>query len=224
MLKQRRVLVSAYSCAPNRGSEPGIGWRWLSAIAKNNQVVLLVMNATSDEVKLEVTRLGWDSVTVIGHGIPIGEETIASIPFGRYIHYLAWQLTAIRKGKSLHKRYRFDLGHHVTFGSIRFPTFLAFIKIPYVLGPIGGAETMPHQFWMDMGVKDRASCLGRSLNNKLATYDPFVKLSLSRADVILATTPETKEWIHHTYRGKSVQIQAVGFEEQPTNIRPIKVT
>ena len=23
-----RILVSAYSCEPNRGSEPGIGWEW----------------------------------------------------------------------------------------------------------------------------------------------------------------------------------------------------
>ena len=28
-----KILLSAYACEPNRGSEPGLGWRWALEIA-----------------------------------------------------------------------------------------------------------------------------------------------------------------------------------------------
>ena len=36
-----KVLLSAFACAPYRGSEPGVGWNWAMALAKYNDVVVL---------------------------------------------------------------------------------------------------------------------------------------------------------------------------------------
>ena len=36
-----KVLISAYICAPHRGSEPGAGWNWSLAAAEENEVWVL---------------------------------------------------------------------------------------------------------------------------------------------------------------------------------------
>ena len=32
--KPLKVLISAYACEPSKGSEPAIGWDWVTEIAK----------------------------------------------------------------------------------------------------------------------------------------------------------------------------------------------
>ena len=42
MVKNRiRVLISAYACEPNKGSEPGVGWNWALQMAKLNEVYVI---------------------------------------------------------------------------------------------------------------------------------------------------------------------------------------
>lgn len=33
-----KILLSAYACEPNKGSEPGVGWSWATEYAKQHQV------------------------------------------------------------------------------------------------------------------------------------------------------------------------------------------
>jgi hypothetical protein len=33
-MKSLKLLVSAYACEPNKGSEPGTGWRWALETAR----------------------------------------------------------------------------------------------------------------------------------------------------------------------------------------------
>ena len=42
MVKNRiRVLISAYACEPNKGSEPGVGWNWALQMAKMDEVYVI---------------------------------------------------------------------------------------------------------------------------------------------------------------------------------------
>ena len=36
-----KILISAYACEPNRGSEPGVGWHTVWELAKNLEVWVL---------------------------------------------------------------------------------------------------------------------------------------------------------------------------------------
>ena len=37
-MKKLKVLVSAYACEPDKGSEPGVGWNWAKQIAHFHEV------------------------------------------------------------------------------------------------------------------------------------------------------------------------------------------
>ena len=37
----KKILMSAFSCQPGKGSEPGVGWNWSVQAAKNADVYVL---------------------------------------------------------------------------------------------------------------------------------------------------------------------------------------
>ena len=42
MPKQYRILLSAYACEPNKGSEKGVGWHWAIEIAHRGHEVWVI--------------------------------------------------------------------------------------------------------------------------------------------------------------------------------------
>src|SRR5580704_8224357 len=40
-MSRKRILISAYACSPFHGSEPGVGWSWVRAVAADHDVTVL---------------------------------------------------------------------------------------------------------------------------------------------------------------------------------------
>ena len=39
---KKKILLSAYACEPNKGSEPGVGWNWAIQLSKMGHIVKIV--------------------------------------------------------------------------------------------------------------------------------------------------------------------------------------
>lgn len=57
-----KVLACAYACNPYRGSEEGVGWGWVNAIARNHDVWVL----TAEYHKEDIERAIGDTKTSEG--------------------------------------------------------------------------------------------------------------------------------------------------------------
>ncbi len=42
----RRILVSAYACEPDKGSEQGVGWHWVLEMAKTEELWVITAATT----------------------------------------------------------------------------------------------------------------------------------------------------------------------------------
>ena len=50
-----RILMSAFSCGPHRGSEEGVGWNWAVETARlGHEVIALTQTAFQDEIEAEL--------------------------------------------------------------------------------------------------------------------------------------------------------------------------
>ena len=49
-----KVLVSAYACEPNKGSEPGVGWNIANAIAQEYEVWVLTTATHKKGIEAEL--------------------------------------------------------------------------------------------------------------------------------------------------------------------------
>ena len=90
--KRLKVLLSAYACHPNRGSEPGVGWNWLKELSKDNEVWAFIYAKQGQKKSVEetVALLSYrDNI----HVVPITVPKFFQHRFYR-IRYEIWQWKA----------------------------------------------------------------------------------------------------------------------------------
>ncbi len=194
--RRLKVLLSAYSCAPNLGSEPGVGWHSVMQTARLHEVWVLTAAEQRAAIEAEMTinpnpNIHWVFVEVPKPLIfwKKGER-------GRRIHYMLWQYWAYRAGKRLQADIKFDVIHHVTFVSYWTPSYLSMLDAPFVWGPIGGGDGTPRVFYPILSPDSQRKEFLRDTIRNIAHYvDPFVGVTARRSAIALPTTLETSNRI-----------------------------
>ena len=51
-----KILVSAYACEPNKGSEPGVGWNFVKELAKKHNTIVLTRKNNKELVFLQLNK------------------------------------------------------------------------------------------------------------------------------------------------------------------------
>jgi glycosyltransferase involved in cell wall biosynthesis len=211
-----KLLISAYACAPNRGSEHGVGWNWATEANKlGHQVWVLVSPAHRDSIAAAMRedaalkQIHWVFPEVRYWPLRQGLE-----PKWERTYNLLWQRAALRAARSLHGDVGFDAIHHLTWAGVRAPTFLGSLGPPLIIGPIGGGETSP------MSLRDRLPAKGRLLerlrdfSNATIEINPVVRQGLNDAAVIFAMTADTRNLLSPALREKTRVQMALGISEK----------
>ncbi len=196
MSRRLRVLISAYACEPNKGSEPEIGWQWALQMARFHDVTVLTrcnnrlaieQGLKSVGEKQPLPKFVYHDCNAFLLGIKRRSKLIK-------LYYVLWQKSAREMIQRLHDLKHYDLMHHVTFSAFRYPTAIWGHGVPCVWGPIGGIESVPTRLlpW------DHLSSLAheglRNLNNALQSSANYVLPKRARATtLILAATPEMQQ-------------------------------
>ncbi len=186
-----KVLISAYACEPTKGSEPAVGWNTVCSLAKYHQLWVLTRtnNRTAIEHSLQSNPL--PTVTFVYHDLPQWSIWWKRHGRGIQLYYYLWQMSIARLAKRLHLEIGFDLAHHVTFARYWNPSFLAFLPIPFLWGPVGGGESTPHGFHAGYSWQGRLWESGRDVVRWLGEHDPFVRMTAAKSSLSLAATPQT---------------------------------
>lgn len=193
MAPRLKVLMSAYACEPGRGSEPEVGWQWALQAARFHEVTVLTRANNRAVIEAEVAKLaGRQPVPkFIYHDLPPLVMQMKKRVLGVHLYYSLWQRSARKVVAQLLARERFDLLHHLTFVTYRFPTAIWGHGIPCIWGPIAGVEPYP---WRLLRVQDIAHCAAevhRNLINFLQTRRWAALGRRARAStIVLAATPE----------------------------------
>lgn len=152
--KRLKVLLSAYACEPNRGSEPGVGWEWATRMGQYHDVTVLTRSNNRPVIEKEFSENGARyPVTFLYFDLPLWVIRLKKMGICPvFFYYLLWQVAAsIKIRKSLME---FDLVHHVTFNGFRFPgTWWLAKSTPSVLGPLGGGSIAAPQFRRSFGMR-----------------------------------------------------------------------
>jgi glycosyltransferase involved in cell wall biosynthesis len=200
-----KLLISAYACAPNRGSENACGWNFTSEVARlgYDATVLVssahrtaILAATQQEPALQ--RIRWLFPEVASWTLEQGKE-----PVWERTYNLLWQREALGVARTLHREQPFDLVHHLTWGGVRAPTFLGTLGAPLIIGPIGGGETSPGKLRDRFSLRGRVLERVRDLSNATIEFNPIVRQGLRNASVIFARTPDTRNSLSPTLRAKT---------------------
>ena len=174
-----RVLLSAFACGPNKGSEHGVGWNVAIRLSRSHDVTVLYGDVREGHdsrkaIEAWIAHHGALSGLTFVYVPPtpriVQWERLHRIPglwFAYYRAYNLWQREAFKVAVSLHHRQAFDLSHMLTFISFREPGYLWKLDIPFFWGPIGGTENVPLAFWPSLVLSENGKTVTRDILNRL---------------------------------------------------------
>lgn len=214
-----RILLSAYACRPNAGSEPGCGWNWATHLA-----------ARGIEVHVLVAKRNQEAIEAGLREQPIQNLHFTYVPApyewtkkNEALHYVSWQVAALKAARELSRKFEFQVAHHVTYASVHVPSQLWRLGIPVVFGPVGGGQTAPASMLPYFGA-DKSKERLRSSVTKALRFSPFHGRWLRRMNFILAANRDTLNVVHalgceNTSLMCDTAVAADYFAEGPRNFR-----
>ena len=213
-----KILLSAYACEPNKGSEPGVGWSWANELAKYHDVWVITKDNNEQTIS-KYLEGHLESKNSRIHFIYVGLSS--KLTFwkkgrrGIRLFYALWQYKAAKIAKKLNEEIHFDLIQHITFVSYTQPTYMYKLNVPIIWGPVSGGENIPKSINIKMSTKEKVIEEVRKISQSIALMEPSIRKTMKKAKYILVATGETRQRIPSKYLGKTIIVPAIGLEKIP---------
>jgi len=208
-----KILLSAYACEPGKGSEPGVGWHWAIELAKlGHQVDVLTRANNRELIDAALARDPIPGLCFHYYDLP---RWIIWLKRGRrnyHLYYSLWQRGAFRAARRLVQKTQYDLVHHLTFGIFRQPSLMGRLGLPFVLGPLGGGESIPPALRASFPRRRRLTEFVREAINHLAGLNPSVRSMYRQAALIFCRTEGTQSFIPLSSRQKTHLHRDIGID------------
>ncbi len=193
-----RILLVAYACSPGRGSEESVGWDTAEALCGlGHEVTVLTRTAERNACPSPSER--HPSLSIVCHDNPSSwQRRFDGIgKLGVEFGYMMWLRSARRVVIDLQTRIGFDSAQHVTYARYWMPSPLQVLDIPWILGPVGGGESIPPSLRKTLSRAGRVFEGVRDIMRYVGEASPAVRLAARSASVCLANTSETEERLRY---------------------------
>jgi exopolysaccharide biosynthesis WecB/TagA/CpsF family protein len=187
-----KVLIIGYVCDPLNGGENSHTWNWAWHLSRFHKVWVLAHPGYRPRV--EALLAEHPSPNVRFHWLD-GPRLLWDHRGGNValvIHYLRWLNAAYAKAAELHGQIGFDVVHHVSYGTINAPPPIWKLRVPFVWGPVGGAQRVPTAFGQYMRSFSGPEIL-RGIRAAFLPYSISLQKAAKSSAITLATNRETHE-------------------------------
>ncbi|HST65842.1 MAG TPA: glycosyltransferase, partial [Mycobacteriales bacterium] len=183
------LLVVAPTCDGDDVGEAWVAYQWVRHLAERHDVTLLTYHkrgrVPASRQLPGVRVVEWAEPPGLGRAERLNSMLKPGyIPF--YIRARRWIRAALARGE------RFELAHQPVPVAMRYPSPLAGLGIPYVLGPVGGGLDSPPGFVADEGTTPWYVRL-RSLDSALLRRFPPLRRTYEDAACVLGIAPYVAE-------------------------------
>jgi glycosyltransferase involved in cell wall biosynthesis len=230
-----KLLACAYACNPFHGSEEGVGWGWVNAIAQNHEVWVLTAGYNRRDLEEALRRQPEKRRHL--HFAYVDEKPWHYRPTPAWIKiensivkpimnwaYRSWLRAAFALGERLHREVGFDLAHQITYVGFRFPGQLWKLDIPFVWGPIGGLENTPWRLLPTMGLRGAIYYGARNAVNSM--HRCFLrqprKAFAAAGQGVIAATGSIRREIRRWYGVNSELICEIGLPPEAGEKYPLR--
>jgi exopolysaccharide biosynthesis WecB/TagA/CpsF family protein len=185
-----KVLLVGHACNPSGGTEPT--WHWASYLSRLHEVWVVayprdrpVVESSLAKCRNSSLRFHWLAVPPL---LDPWDDQTSNV--GLAIHYQLWLRLAFKKAAELHEQVGFDIAHHVSYGTVNAPPPFWKLPLPFVWGPVGGAQRAPSSFRHYFPYLSGREIL-RSVRAATLPFSPSLRRAATSSALILATNRET---------------------------------
>jgi glycosyltransferase involved in cell wall biosynthesis len=211
-----KVLLSAYACGPNQGSEPEAGLQAALTAAKEHEVWVLTQRPMVDALKRflpgreEAANIRLEAVDPPAPSSDFGLRQLAIVHW----RHDEWQRRAAVRAVELDRHIGFDIVHHVTLAAYWLRVGVLAVNKPLVWGPVGGGVEVPWALLPELGSRGLAENAVRSVVRRAAgAY--FARKVLKSAAVVFVQNAETARRINRD-APSTVLSNALSCEVRPS--------
>lgn len=223
-----KVLVNAYAVSPNWGSEPGMGWNWVSNLAKHCDMYVITEGEWQNEIEEVIAEAKMNGLDASGHLTreqaerlhfyynPLPDE-VRKMCWNQgdwrfYYYYKKWQEKTLEICREIMKSVDIDLLHQLNMIGYREPGMMWKIdEKPFVWGPFGGCELMPMAYLEGVGLKTKAmTWLKNKINSWQIRHASRVLKAIKRADGLCNATKGVNDVVKALYRPDAVLLNETG--------------
>lgn len=222
-----KILVNAYACSPNMGSEPGMAWNWCINLAKHCELFIITEGEFRERIDNALPSLTQGKNMHFYYN-PVSEE-VRKMCWNQgdwrfYKHYRTWQKKTIEIARQICKDEKIDIIHQLNMIGFREPGLLWKIKGPkFVWGPIGGIETIPLSFLKGAGIKPALfNLLKKSITEIQFRYKGSVRKAMKCSSAIIASSSGVQRRIQEYYNKQVFQINENGCDFIVSDSKPKK--
>ena len=211
------VLISAYACGPNKGSEPGVGWNWVVNLAKKCNVFVITEGEFKDSIEEALKELPQKD-QIHFYYLPVSNQVRRMCwnqgDWRFYFYYKKWQKKALSLAKKIISENKIDIIHQLNMIGFREPGYLWKINDhPFIWGPIGGMNLFPEAYLTNTRIKQALLIkLKNKINFHQIKYHRRVWKTIQRADALISAIPESQKYIKLYYEKDSYLIYETGCE------------
>lgn len=185
------MLLTAFACAPDRGSEPGLAWGYLQKAATRHEVWVLTNAHNRPLIETALARRPLPKVHFVYLAPPLFKKMAYRSPWSHYLYYATWQVEAFRMAKRLHREVSFDVVHHLTYVNAWIPSFLGWVGPPFIW-TAGNVERIPWSFIRAMTWRGKLEETLRNL--ALSLGFPVAKLLAARRAALILSASLPERW------------------------------
>ena len=215
-----KILVNCYACSPYKGSEPGMGWKFVNELSKRHELHIIVEGKFEKDVKQFLDDNPERAKDF--HFYFICKNRHKKLrklwPPSYYWFYRSWQRKAYKLALELDAKEKFDIVHQLNMAGYREPGYLWRMNKPFVWGPIGGFDNTPWCMLPSMGLKGLVyySCYN-IINWWQMHTNGRVRAAMRKADALIAATITNAQRIKTLFGKDCYLIPEVGFEGNADN-------
>ncbi|MFA6153295.1 glycosyltransferase family 4 protein [Mesorhizobium sp.] len=209
-----KILLIAPTCNGEDVGEAWVAHQWARRLGERHQVTLLTYHKRGARPAAEQLRglrvVEWKEPPLLGRAERLNSMLKPGyIPF--YVHARRWIRKALAEGE------RFDIAHQPAPVAMRYPSPVAGLGIPFVIGPVGGGLATPAGLHADEGRQPWFMAL-RGLDRYRRMWDPMLRQTYLGAACVLGIADYVREQLAEIPLRRFEVMSETGLDAVPSPI------
>jgi len=228
-----KILICAYATEPGAGSEYGVGWMVptkMAAMYPEHDIYVLTRSRCREKIEkaigcepnggCQIDGKTQKNLHFLFYDIPswMFYKNEMKSNWGEQINYWLWQLMVRGFVKKMHKQIGFDIIHHLTFNQYRTPAPGFWMDIPFVMGPIGGAETIAESFNEDLMPHTARKEEIRRKGKDLAVFGWFMRRKKNKKLILCSCAENKRRLDKYAYGNEMRVLPAIAYTKEDFDI------
>jgi glycosyltransferase involved in cell wall biosynthesis len=223
-VKKLRLLACAFACSPSGNNRLGngeavLGWNLVTQLARFHEVHVLTHPSNREGIEKRPAEPAYPTLHFHFFELPRWLSVLQKLQGCFQVYAYLWQIQAYFVARRLHREIPFDAFHHITYANDWGASYVgAFLPIPYLRGPCGGAQRTPRQYLSEYGLHNRFWERMRAGMGWILRHDPFFIRSQARAQRILVCNRESLQALPKRFQRKAIFFPVNGISSEDLKI------